>query len=233
MDVKTARLYEAAEKLKGVSGQSNLARLLNVSPQVVKNWETRGVSASGLVNAAKVIGVSVAWIETGEGEMAVIKQPQSNALPLGKIDEWDNNTPLSEDDCEAPLYKEIKLSAGNGFADDIEDYNGYKLRFSRKTLRKHGINPADVVCVTADGDSMEPVFPDGATLGINTADKVIKDGKIYAVNHGGLLRTKILQKLPDNKIRIKSYNSEAYPDEEADADEINIIGRVFWWSVIA
>lgn len=32
MDVKTARLYEAAEKLKGVSGQSNLARLLNVSP---------------------------------------------------------------------------------------------------------------------------------------------------------------------------------------------------------
>jgi len=80
---------------------------------------------------------------------------------------------------------------------------------------------------------MEPVFPDGATLGINTADKVIKDGKIYAVNHGGLLRTKILQKLPDNKIRIKSYNAEAYPDEEADADEMNIIGRVFWWSVIA
>lgn len=233
MDVKTARLYEAAEKLKGVSGQSNLARLLNVSPQVVKNWETRGVSASGLVNAAKVIGVSVAWVETGEGEMAAIKQPESNATPLGKIDEWDNNTPLSDDDCEAPLYKEIKLSAGNGFADDIEDYNGYKLRFSRNTLRKHGINPADVVCVMADGDSMEPVFPDGATLGINTADKVIKDGKIYAVNHGGLLRTKILQKLPDNKIRIKSYNSEAYPDEEADADEINIIGRVFWWSVIA
>lgn len=232
MDVKTARLYEAAEKLKGVSGQSNLARLLNVSPQVVKNWETRGVSASGLVNAAKVIGVSVAWVETGEGEMAAIKQPESNATVIGTLDVWDSKTPLSADDCEVPFYKDIHLSAGNGFSDDIEDYNGYKLRFSKSTLRRHGINPADVVCVCADGDSMEPVFPDGATLGINTADKVIKDGKIYAVNHGGLLRTKILQKLPDNKIRIKSYNSEAYPDEEADADEINIIGRVFWWSVI-
>lgn len=232
MDVKTARLYEAAEKLKGVSGQSNLARLLNVSPQVVKNWETRGVSASGLVNAAKVIGVSVAWVETGEGEMAAIKQPQSNALPLGKIDEWDNNTPLSEDDCEAPLYKEIKLSAGNGFADDIEDYNGYKLRFSRNTLRKHGISPENVVCVMADGDSMEPVFPSGATLGIDTGSKNIRDGQIYAINHGGLLRTKILHKLPDNKVRIRSYNQAEYPDEEASLDDLSVIGRVFWWSVI-
>ena len=232
MDVKTARLYEAAEKLKGVSGQSNLARLLNVSPQVVKNWETRGVSASGLVNAAKVIGVSVAWVETGDGEMAAIKKPESNALPLGKIDEWDNNTPLSDDDCEAPLYKDIRLSAGNGFSDDIEDYNGYKLRFSKSTLRRHGINPADVVCVTADGDSMEPVFPSGATLGINTADKTIRDGQIYAINHGGLLRTKILHKLPENKVRIRSYNQSEYPDEEASLDDLSVIGRVFWWSVI-
>lgn len=232
MDVKTARLYEAAEKLKGVSGQSNLARLLNVSPQVVKNWETRGVSASGLVNAAKVIGVSVAWVETGEGEMAAIKQPQSNAKPLGKIDEWDNDTPLSEDDCEAPLYKEIKLSAGNGFADDIEDYNGYKLRFSRNTLRKHGISPENVVCVMADGDSMEPVFPSGATLGIDTGSKNIRDGQIYAINHGGLLRTKILHKLPENKVRIRSYNQSEYPDEEASLDDLSVIGRVFWWSVI-
>lgn len=232
MDVKTARLYEAAEKLKGVSGQSNLARLLNVSPQVVKNWETRGVSASGLVNAAKVIGVSVAWVETGEGEMAAIKQPESNALPLGKIEEWDNNTPLSDDDCEAPLYKEIKLSAGNGFADDIEDYNGYKLRFSRNTLRKHGISPENVVCVMADGDSMEPVFPSGATLGIDTGSKNIRDGQIYAINHGGLLRTKILHKLPENKVRIRSYNQSEYPDEEASLDDLSVIGRVFWWSVM-
>ena len=232
MDVKTARLYEAAEKLKGVSGQSNLARLLNVSPQVVKNWETRGVSASGLVNAAKVIGVSVAWVETGEGEMAAIKQPESNATPLGKIEEWDNNTPLSDDDCEAPLYKDVKLSAGNGFADDIEDYNGYKLRFSRNTLRKHGISPENVVCVMADGDSMEPVFPSGATLGIDTGSKNIRDGQIYAINHGGLLRTKILHKLPENKVRIRSYNQSEYPDEEASLDDLSVIGRVFWWSVM-
>lgn len=169
----------------------------------------------------------------GHGYLDSAKRPiESNATVIGTVDTWDSLTPLGEDDAEVPFYKEIHLSAGNGFADDIEDHNGYKLRFSRATLRRHSINPADVVCVSADGNSMEPVFPDGATLGINTADKTIKDGKIYAINHGGLLRTKILQKLPDNKVRIKSYNTAEFDYEEADLSEITIIGRVFWWSVL-
>ncbi len=235
MHATTQRLFKAASDIKNINTPSELARFLNVSQQVIKNWETRGVSARMIPEIAEQLGISVRWLRTGDGEMTggVEHEIESNATVIGTLDVWDSKTPLSADDCEVPFYKDIHLSAGNGFSDDIEDYNGYKLRFSKSTLRRHGINPADVVCVCADGDSMEPVFPDGATLGINTADKVIKDGKIYAVNHGGLLRTKILQKLPDNKIRIKSYNSEAYPDEEADADEINIIGRVFWWSVIA
>lgn len=235
MHATTQRLFKAASDIKNINTPSELARFLNVSQQVIKNWETRGVSARMIPEIAEQLGISVRWLRTGDGEMTggVEHEIESNATVIGTLDVWDSKTPLSDDDCEVPFYKDIHLSAGNGFSDDIEDYNGYKLRFSKSTLRRHGINPADVVCVCADGDSMEPVFPDGATLGINTADKAIKDGKIYAVNHGGLLRTKILQKLPDNKIRIKSYNSEAYPDEEADADEMNIIGRVFWWSVIA
>lgn len=234
MNEVTKRLYEAAEKLKDIQGQSALARLLNTSPQTVKNWETRGVSKKGLIDASKIIGCSVIWLETGKGEMTTgnSRPIESNATPIGTVDAWDSNTPLEEDDIEVPFYKEIHLSAGNGFSDDIADYNGYKLRFSKSTLRRHGINPADVVCVSADGNSMEPVFPDGATLGINTAEKTIKDGKIYAFNHGGWLRTKILYRLPDNMVRIRSYNSEEHPDEERNMDEIAIIGRVFWWSVL-
>nr|DAS68567.1 MAG TPA: Repressor protein CI [Caudoviricetes sp.] len=305
MNETTQRLFQAAKDLKNINLPSELARFLNVSQQVIKNWETRGVSAKMIPEVSERLGISERWLRTGEGEIiglggsiemsrldkvkeliekrfngsqaefaraiekapaqvnqwlngyrnigngaaaqiedslslprgwldsqAELKQPESNASILGLLAEWDNDTPLLPEDCEVPLYKEIRLSAGNGFSDDIADYNGYKLRFSKSTLRRRGINPTDVVCVCADGNSMEPVFPDCATLGINTADKVIKDGKIYAVNHGGLLRTKILQKLPNNKIRIKSYNSEAYPDEEVAADEMNIIGRVFWWSVL-
>ena len=221
------RLREA-RRSKGLS-QAGLSKLLGVSQASIAAIEAgRNKRPTNLVSIAKALDVSPYWLETGKEDKEIV----SNATPLGKIEEWDNDTPLSEDDCEAPLYKEIKLSAGNGFADDIEDYNGYKLRFSRNTLRKHGINPADVVCVMADGDSMEPVFPSGATLGIDTGSKNIRDGQIYAINHGGLLRTKILHKLPENKVRIRSYNQSEYPDEEASLDDLSVIGRVFWWSVM-
>lgn len=221
------RLREARRN-KGLS-QAGLSKLLGVSQASIAAIEAgRNKRPTNLVSIAKALDVSPYWLETGKEDKEII----SNATPLGKIEEWDNDTPLSEDDCEAPLYKDVKLSAGNGFADDIEDYNGYKLRFSRNTLRKHGINPADVVCVMADGDSMEPVFPSGATLGIDTGSKNIRDGQIYAINHGGLLRTKILHKLPENKVRIRSYNQSEYPDEEASLDDLSVIGRVFWWSVM-
>ncbi|EFC51419.1 XRE family transcriptional regulator [Neisseria subflava] len=221
------RLREARRN-KGLS-QAGLSKLLGVSQASIAAIEAgRNKRPTNLVSIAKALDVSPYWLETGKEDKEII----SNATPLGKIEEWDNDTPLSEDDCEAPLYKDVKLSAGNGFADDIEDYNGYKLRFSRNTLRKHGISPENVVCVMADGDSMEPVFPSGATLGIDTGSKNIRDGQIYAINHGGLLRTKILHKLPENKVRIRSYNQSEYPDEEASLDDLSVIGRVFWWSVM-
>ena len=221
------RLREA-RRSKGLS-QAGLSKLLGVSQASIAAIEAgRNKRPTNLVSIAKALDVSPYWLDTGKEDKEIV----SNATPLGKIEEWDNDTPLSEDDCEAPLYKEIKLSAGNGFADDIEDYNGYKLRFSRNTLRKHGISPENVVCVMADGDSMEPVFPSGATLGIDTGSKNIRDGQIYAINHGGLLRTKILHKLPENKVRIRSYNQSEYPDEEASLDDLSVIGRVFWWSVM-
>jgi len=74
MDKQMERLYAAAEKLKGIKGQSRLARLLNASPQTVKNWESRGISKQGMLEAQRAIGCSALWIETGEGDM-IFNQP--------------------------------------------------------------------------------------------------------------------------------------------------------------
>ena len=147
------------------------------------------------------------------------------------VETWQDGTPLNDAECEVPFLKEVRLAAGSG-SFEAADFNGYKLRFHESSLRRKGINPKDVVCVSADGNSMEPVFPDGATLGVDTSQKHIKDGKIYAINHDGWLRTKILYRLPGNRIRIHSYNEEEHPDEEVDASDIQVIGRVFWWSVL-
>lgn len=72
------RLYEAAKSLKEITGQSELARALNTSPQVVKNWEARGVSKQGMLTAEQSIGCSAVWIETGNGQM---KSGDSNVTP--------------------------------------------------------------------------------------------------------------------------------------------------------
>ena len=82
---------------------------------------------------------------------------------------------------------------------------------------------------------MEPVLPHGSTVGIDTAAIDIIDGKMYAINHDGMLRVKMLYKLPGNGLRLRSYNMDEYPDERYEADSIKhikVIGKVFWYSVL-
>ncbi len=59
------RLYAAAKELRDVTGQSAVARLLNVTPQVVKNWEARGISSDGALLAQKKIGCNANWLLEG------------------------------------------------------------------------------------------------------------------------------------------------------------------------
>ena len=66
------RLYQAVKELKGIDGrgvQSEIARLFGASPQQIKNWERRGISNRGMIDASKILGISVSWLKTGQGEM--------------------------------------------------------------------------------------------------------------------------------------------------------------------
>lgn len=63
------RLYLAAKELRDVSGQSAVARLLGKTPQVVKNWEARGISSEGALLVQKIIGCDANWLLDGEMQM--------------------------------------------------------------------------------------------------------------------------------------------------------------------
>lgn len=67
------RLYLAAKALRDVAGLSAVARLLGVTPQVVKNWETRGLSSEGALLAQKMIGCNANWL------LEEIKQMENTA----------------------------------------------------------------------------------------------------------------------------------------------------------
>jgi phage repressor protein C with HTH and peptisase S24 domain len=63
------RLYEAAHTLKNLETPTDVARALNQSQQTINNWERRGMSRLGMLEAQKNIGCSATWLQTGKGSM--------------------------------------------------------------------------------------------------------------------------------------------------------------------
>lgn len=242
MNEQMIRLYEAAKEAAQAKGQSAVARELNKSPQVLKNWEARGISKEGLLDAQKRFGCAAEWLATGSGPKWV-STPQAQVKEgnagyrLGQIQGWDDSTPLHDEDVEVPLYKEVELAAGSGTATHAVETTGRKLRFARSALRDAGVSQANAACARVTGNSMERAIMDGATVGIDRGKTQIKDGKVFAIDHGGMLRVKYLYRLPNGGIRLHSENDAEYPDEfytaEQAAQDIKILGWVFWVSQIS
>ncbi|MCV4343288.1 helix-turn-helix transcriptional regulator [Pseudomonas capsici] len=205
-----------------------------VSPNPKRNL---GSQLARKIEAAQ--GLPLGWLDTPQGDNGATEAPrkiESNATMIGPFDVWDDDTPLDDDEVYVPFLKEVELSAGSGRT-VVEQSSNRKLRFGKLTLRRQGVQASEAVCVTVSGNSMEPVLPNGSVVGVDQACVTITDGKMYALNHGGQLRVKILQRLPGGGIRMKSYNRDDYPDEEYTIEQmlekqILIIGKVFWYSVL-
>lgn len=183
---------------------------------------------------AQVLGLSMEEVAASRGVQPNPEPPE--AVLMGAIEVWDDETPLESYEVEVPLLKEVELSAGNGNI-AVQQHSTAKLRFGKLTLRRQGIEPAAVICVSVTGSSMEPVLPSGSTVGVDQGRKEIKDGDIYALSHNDHLRVKMLYRLPSGGIRMRSFNREEYPDEEysqerVELEDIKILGRVFWYSVL-
>ncbi len=72
---QTQRIYDALGGTKriprGAGALTALAKLLNESPQLVKNWDVRGPSDKGLVALQTETGLNATWVRTGEGALFI------------------------------------------------------------------------------------------------------------------------------------------------------------------
>lgn len=213
--------------------QSQLAEAVGVSQGAIQKLVSgKAKSTTKLVQIANVLGVRPEWLSEGVGAIR-----KSDDFPSEekwtKVEIWDSNTPLEADEVEVPFLKDIEFACGSGRVME-EDYNGYKLRFSKSTLRRVGASTdgSGIICFPASGNSMEPLIPDGTTVAVNIEDKKIVDGKIYAINQEGWKRIKLLYRTGPDEVTIRSYNAEEYPDEVVKMSSVEIVGRVFWTSTV-
>lgn len=216
--------------------KSEIAAECGVAASSVSQWingSSKSLKPENLYALAASTGFCPMWLGIGRGP----RKPEpieSNAEIIGSMDLWDNETPLSSSEVALPFYKEVEMAAGCGLSEVIE-VPGRMLRFAKSTLRDAGVQSEHAVCASVRGRSMERLILDGATIGIDTSDKTIVDGEIYAFDQDGMLRVKYLYRLPGGGIRIRSENSEEFPDEVLSADQLSsvrMLGWVFWWSTV-
>ncbi len=214
--------------------QIKLAELVGVTQGAIQKLVSgKAKSTRNLLDIAEALKVNPQWLNSGEGEMRPAKMstmPPENEWQ--SVEAWDEGTPLGDDEVYIPFYKSIELAAGVGCSTN-EDHNGYKLRFSKSTLRRYGAEPSNVISFPVYGDSMAPVIPNKSTVTVDMGHKTITDGGIYAIEQDELFRVKLLYRMPGRKVIIRSFNKDEFPDEEASLDDVKIIGRVISWSVMA
>lgn len=78
------RLYQFVHDNCQLSGQSALARRMDETPQVVKNWESRGISEGGALRAQNIFGCNANWLL---GTSTATKAP---AMPGAMLTASDN-----------------------------------------------------------------------------------------------------------------------------------------------
>ncbi|WP_139156554.1 S24 family peptidase, partial [Cronobacter sakazakii] len=109
----------------------------------------------------------------------------------------------------------------------------YPLR--RDELRRAGVSASSARIVNILGSSLYPVLTNGDKVAVDLSQtSPIRDGDLYALRDGVLLRVKILINRPDGGLILRSFNKDEYPDEVLTYEEklarIHVIGRVFWSS---
>ncbi|MDA5496473.1 XRE family transcriptional regulator [Yersinia aleksiciae] len=237
MEIALAQRLKVAMRKSGLT-QAALAEKAGISQAAIQKISSgKSQSTTKLLEISRALQVRPEWLGKGISPMSDSTLPishKSNIDPedeLGEFIPWDSQHPISEDDIEVPYLSDIEFAASDGnFCK--KDYNGFKIRFSKSTLRKVGAQRENVLCFPNNGNNMEPVLPNGTTVVVDCADKKIVDGKIYAINQDGLKRLKLLYRMPGNKLSLRSFNKTEHPDEDADGETVEIIGRVFWWSVL-
>ena len=212
--LEIGRRIKLARDAVGLS-QAQLADAIGVHVNTIGKVE-RGTAvpdAELLLNVGRVTKVAPEWLLVGgENRTGAELATASDYADLVLI----------------PAYS-VRASAGNGNHINDEDVVG-KFAFKRSWLARKGMNPTNLVVVSAKGDSMEPTARDGDILLVDRNIARLAGDGIYLIERDNDLYCKRLQKRFDGGVTIMSDNPRYEPQHlSADAASVlNVTGRVVW-----
>lgn len=218
MNVKTKKHKVNIKSILGRVGETikseknvDIAKALNVQPQVSNNWKKRGtIPLEVLYSYCLKNKIPFAWILTGEDDSD--PDPQKDALADFSL---------------VPKYR-ARLSGGPGayaWTQDVESHLSFKNAWLNGKCNKDAAALFEV-----RGDSMSPLITDGDIVLVDTSKNVpgdLVEGKIYAFSEGDRVKVKRLMWRGADLWAISENKTES-PDAPVDRDGFNLIGKVIW-----
>ena len=149
------------------------------------------------------------FFAVGESELGAPEEKSSR-----ERDEW----------VEVPRLA-LEASAGPG-ATAAQEIPFDAFRFSRRWLREHGLEPAQLSAIRVMGDSMDPLLRDGDEILVDRTPRPFREG-VHVIRLGEALHVKLLQAVPPGRLRLISKNA-AYEPVEVPMSDVDVVGRVVW-----
>lgn len=155
--------------------QAWLRSTLGVEANVITNWKSRGAPSKEAVAIAQALELSTDQLLGLSEDPALI--PGAMRVVIAE-----------PGDPDFYFIKKVKLQlrAGvTGFQTIPDIYDGDTVSLRKNWVDRNKMNPNNLMALTVAGESMEPNLYDGDIVIVNTADKTMKDGAVYAFNYDG------------------------------------------------
>lgn len=202
--------------IEAAGGLARIVKELGKSRATLDRWMNAQAAPSllDIADVAKLCNVSLEWLATGA------EQPDTGTVIPAEV----------SDVVYVPIL-DAGVAAGLGaLNDDLPEQVG-TWPFTRGFLRRIGAIAERARILFVSGDSMEPTLHDRDPVMVDVGHRDIQHGFIYAISTPDGLIVKRIQRNVDGSITLISDNKDFYPPERlssADAERLQIIGRVHW-----
>ena len=232
-----------ARKVSGMT-QGDLAKKVGMTQAAIHALVVRDSKSSRkLLELAAALKVDMVWLSNGVNHSSGIENNSPGVCSSTTVEMeesnldsqsigFENSPSNYDDEVKIPIFSEVKLADRSILTKVIKNPQ-ISLRFSKSMLRRAGVEEDKAAFAIVPGNSMSSELPDGSIVGLDTHNIQVVEGKLYALDHDGMLRIELLYGSLDGGLRLVPFNHK-YPVEEYPADyvarNILILGRVFWSS---